>query len=676
MEPCKSRMDSLVGSAKRLIFIFIFYFLSLGKCFAFTDFSVTPIADLSSKANEKWITTLANPKRPSELWVFSQRGQLHVLSSGTFDTKKIIELGVSLKNLHHFESIALHPNFLQANQPGYLAFYTTHIETNSNHRARRVYSESDRDFDFDMVLMEWKLSTPTSFTLEQVGREILRLAAPTPDVISYLGFNEQHKQWHENFGLLHFLIKGQENLNQHPLYSGSLHRLNPLPFGLKQYTVPKDNPFITDPSIAKSTLATGLGKAVDIHWSKDLEKSTLLEIAVHDKLNLSKVEFALDYRKNEAELNTLHTQQIVNRSNSITYRGIFLKQQRNSLLYLNKNEHWQLTSLSTEPGSTPDILWDIDNNLIGDSNSLSLEYLLNTDQLLIIDNDNKTITELKLQTSGIAEAPVKSPQETSNSNLMYILLGLLVAAIAYYFTIRNNKLELIKKMLHKQFAKFQLSSDGKSVSLYQRHQNTASNLISVNEIVAAHLYLDEHEYKYFDVADQTSMRNQDEKDLRRTFADIKRHKMTDDRTREVHLHLITAKEVYKGCIYLRKGNQRLTKAKYEETLEQAIDLIWHLSTQNLSTQTEKREHVSTVREKPAIRKISTPAIKKPVIKTNPVKSNSEVESKPKEVVTATSVKQDNDIVDALDKLAQMKQKGLLTEQEFAEAKAKLLNKIV
>jgi hypothetical protein len=188
--------------------------------------------------------------------------------------------------------------------------------------------------------------------------------------------------------------------------------------------------------------------------------------------------------------------------------------------------------------------------------------------------------------------------------------------------------------------------------------------------------LDEHECKYFDVAKQTSMRNQDEKDLRRTFADIKRHKMTDDRTREVHLSLVTAKEVYKGCIYLRKGNQRLTKAKYEEILEQSIDLIWHLSTKNLSSLTEKRTHVTAVRENPVARKLSSPSIKKPVIRANPVKSNSEVEFKPKEAVKATSVKQDHDIVDALDKLAQMKQKGLLTEQEFAEAKAKLLNKIV
>lgn len=676
MEPCKSRMSSMGSNIKSLIFIFVVYIISLGKSFAFADFSVTPVADLSSKANEEWITTLANPKRPSELWAFNKKGQLHVLSSGTFDTRKVLELNENIKNLYHFESIALHPNFLQTSQPGYLAFYTTHIEANSNHRARRAYSESDRDFDFDIVLMEWKLATPTSFSLDQAGREILRLAAPTPNAISYLGFNDQHKPWHESFGLLHFLIKGQENLHQHPLYSGSLHRLNPLPFGLKQYTVPKDNPFITDPSLAKSTLTTGLGEAVNIHWSKDFETSALLEIAVKDKLNQSKVKFTVDYRKSEAKIDALNSQSLGIRSNSVMYRGGFLKQQRNALLYLNKNKHWQLTSLSAEPGATPDILWVIDDSLISDSNSLSLQYLLRTDQLLIIDNDNKTITELQLKTSGVEKAPVHSPQESTNNNLIYVLLGLLVAVFGYYFTTRRSKLESIKKMLHKQFAKFQLSSDGTSLSLYQRHQDTASNVIPVSEIVAAHLYLDNHECKYFDVTNKIGMRNQDEKDLRRTFADIKRHKMTDDRTREVHLSLVTAKEVYKGCIYLRKGNQRLTKAKYEEILEQSIDLIWHLSAKNLSSLTEKREHVSTVKENSVARKLSSPSIKKPVIKANPVKSNSEVESKPKEAVEATSVKQDHDIVDALDKLAQMKQKGLLTEQEFAEAKAKLLNKIV
>jgi len=669
-------MSSLGSYIKNLLVVFVIYIAAVSKSFAFTDFSVTPVADLSSKANEKWITTLANPKRPSELWVFNQKGQFHVLSSGTFDTKKLIELGAGIKNLHHFESITLHPNFLQANQPGYLAFYTTHIETNSNHRARRVYSDADRSFDFDVVLMEWKLTTPTSFSLEQAGREILRLAAPSDNVISYLGFNDQHKPWNESFGLLHFLIKGQENLHQHPLYSGSLHRLNPLPFGLKQYTVPKDNPFITDPSIAKSTLTTGLGNVENIHWSKDLEKSALLEIAVQDKLHLSEAKFALDYRKGETELNKLSAQQISNRSNSVTYRGNLLKQQRNALLYLNRNEHWQLVSLSVEPGATPDILWDIDDNLISDSKSLSLKYLLKTDQLLIIDNDNKTITELQLQASGSEQTPLRSTEQSANNNWLYAILGLLIAVIAYYLTTRRNKLESIKKMLHKQFAKFQLSTDGETLSLFQRHQDKASNVIPIKEIIAAHLILDEHECKYYDTAKQTGISNQDEKDFRRTFAEIKRHKMTDNRTREVHLHLITAKEVYKGCIYLRKGNQRLTKAKYEEILEQSMDLIWHLSSSNLTTLTEKRAHASSVKDKPVVRKVSSPTARKTVVKANPVISTSISESKSKEVTETTSVKQDHDIVDALDKLAQMKQKGLLTEQEFAEAKAKLLNKIV
>jgi len=654
------------------------------KTYANQSFSLSTLADVSAKPDEQWLTVLSNPKQPQELWAFSRSGNLYTLSGGTFKNTDALSLNKTLKNFVHFEQLTLHPNFLITNQSGYLTFYTSHIEKNSQHRNRRTYAEEDNAFDFDVVITEWKLSTPNNLSIQQpTTREITRIASPSQNAVSFLGFDQHQKSWHDNYGLIHIAFVGQNQLQSHPVFSGSIHRLNPLPFGLKQYTIPKSNPFLSDPAFAKSTIATGLGNVQEVFWAKNEEQSLIIKKAVNDAVNFEAVPFGSDGRKkaSSAQLISSHADGLL--SNAVLYSGGQLKQQRNQLLYLAKKSHWQLMGLALTGSSAPDVLWTLDSNLVGDSYDLNLYHFKQTDQLVILDNNNKTITSLHLGKAKLSEAPVTIESEQGSNKYTYYAAAILIILIALFITARRNKLSAIKKMLHKQFAKFRMTDQGKTISLYNRHEETASDILPVQDIKAAHILLNEERFEVFDARIDHAMTNQQEKEIRRIFATIRREKMTDEKVREVHLNLETDKEAYKGCVYLRKGNQRFTKAKFEAVLEQVLDLSWHLSHTSLPEQTQDRsyqppvETKKTIKRRPNLNKAPTAAVA-PALKT---KENTVAETSDKTIAlnTAseeTTIQQDNDIVEALNKLAQLKQSGLLTEQEFTEAKAKLLKKIV
>jgi hypothetical protein len=124
-------------------------------------------------------------------------------------------------------------------------------------------------------------------------------------------------------------------------------------------------------------------------------------------------------------------------------------------------------------------------------------------------------------------------------------------------------------------------------------------------------------------------------------------------------------------LYLRKGNQRLTKAKYFDTLETAIDWSWFIATQlnpaDTSIRTMKETVINKTREK-----VHTKS------KVSPVNVQ-KTETKEPEIIKQTQEElhdiavHDSELINALDKLVNLKQKGFLTDEEFSLAKAKILS---
>ena len=131
------------------------------------------------------------------------------------------------------------------------------------------------------------------------------------------------------------------------------------------------------------------------------------------------------------------------------------------------------------------------------------------------------------------------------------------------------------------------------------------------------------------------------------------------------------------CLYYRKGNQRLTKVKYEKALDQCIDWCWFIAKQI------NPEHcaVRKAKSSPPRQTITKqPKAKVEVKKIKPVEAVKT--TKPEEAATSEESQLTHDlgtdtaIVDALDKLVALKQKGFINEREFELAKAKLLQDLV
>ena len=149
------------------------------------------------------------------------------------------------------------------------------------------------------------------------------------------------------------------------------------------------------------------------------------------------------------------------------------------------------------------------------------------------------------------------------------------------------------------------------------------------------------------------------------------------------------------CLYLRKGNQRLTKESYHETIEKLFDWSWLVARQLNANETGKR-----------VIRVKTEVIKKPVTDfTNKVKKNTKAnkenqveksrqasrvnheaaakhnsESRSENRLYAASKQQesttDAELINALDKLVKLKQQGFLSDKEFTSAKSKLLQDLL
>ena len=191
------------------------------------------------------------------------------------------------------------------------------------------------------------------------------------------------------------------------------------------------------------------------------------------------------------------------------------------------------------------------------------------------------------------------------------------------------------------------------------------------------------------------------------FIDEKRIKMVDERTRRMALNITDNKGVvYSIFLYFREGNQRLTKAKFGQITDEIKDWCWFIA-KNISPDKTGKRTVTIVQPQasavsPSVHKrgdnqsretlpktkssqINVKANHKAIVQESNHK-NTAIESNNKHINTGESavsspniIKQnsthgnvDTQLIEALNKLANLKTEGFLTEDEFISAKAKIL----
>ena len=124
----------------------------------------------------------------------------------------------------------------------------------------------------DAVLIEWKIDIANGGNFFLNKREITRLELAENFHISQLSFNPFAKIWDESFGQLFIALSAAETNSETPIYSGSILRINPNQFGLRQFSIPQDNPFIDSELINNTLYVAGLGEISEFIWpEKDKE---------------------------------------------------------------------------------------------------------------------------------------------------------------------------------------------------------------------------------------------------------------------------------------------------------------------------------------------------------------------------------------------------------------------
>jgi hypothetical protein len=169
---------------------------------------------------------------------------------------------------------------------------------------------------------------------------------------------------------------------------------------------------------------------------------------------------------------------------------------------------------------------------------------------------------------------------------------------------------------------------------------------------------------------QNAFSNQGEVDIRDLFT-IEHHGiMVEDKIRIIEIILSEKDVSHKVCLYLRKGNNRLTNTTYHQVIDILIDLCWVISKHINPQATETRLIPIVANFAVPVRHTATsqPMNNDNVKHSIKAKENYKT-TVPKPVGHTT---QHIEVVDGLDKLVNLHQQGYLSDEEFRLAKAKLL----
>jgi hypothetical protein len=400
-------------------------------------------------------------------------------------------------------------------------------------------------------------------------------------------------------------------------------------------------------------------------------------------------------------------------SSVVLYKGRHLPTLRNKLLLLrNSSSYWQMhslplsaTSVLNKEQQSPTLEWQFPAKQFLAANPLNL--MTNTlSELIVLDNTSKLLYRFTPKTSEPIVVEVE-PSTTEPKFIYYALLAFvsltLVGAGVYLFKIKKVS---AKKLVRKQYASLKLNESNQQVFLYHRHKKTADATVEVLDIVNSSVLLNEKSICLINCDEKYGFSNEKEQDLRAIFTKEHIEKMVDGKLRQITLQLVDKqKHSYAICLYMRKGSDRITKKSYGVVIDDLVDWCWFIAQQINPNNTEKRKviekskvsekslkhknkevllHHQAAAVKPAPQdtkgdsegdseEIKSEAISMP--KENEVDNNKSKRTHHSETHKESSTV-DTELVNALEKLVDLKQQGFLTTEEFSQAKAKLFESLL
>lgn len=657
------------------------------------------LAQLPSLNSTNKITVIAlpvNSDNKHQYLIADDAGELSLLNNAqlTFLARLPLNNHTADKPVK-LTALTLHPSFSLADKSGFQSFFTAHIEPAkiNNNVARLTLLADPVALPFDAVITQWQYNNTAAIKIDvQQRREVLRIAVPTvTHQIQKIAFNPYNKVWHDDYGLMHIALSDSNaslpNTSEAALYSGVVLRINPEKFGLRNYRVPSSNPFMKTNDVNNEIFILGAQNISSFSWSKKHYGALLVEHDYDGGHQVAVADKGADWRDSYQNnlVFPLKSTQGTN-ENILPYYGRNLKASVGSVLYLiNDTKNWQLAQLNTtmvnsEAKSSAAALpiLSFSRHELPPKNKVSLLFDHNGEPLLL-DLTNKQLLSvkaipLKSDNSSISVVNKSDEQSALLSNSAYgkLLLTLFILVIAVVFYRLRPKKVNQKAKLRRQLARFELDTSQTTVSFYKRHQSEIDSQLAVTDIVKSEIWVNDSNVSIINEDVDHGYNEQCENKLRLSFNQAHRHKLINDETRQVLLYLTDKNaKTHVVCLYFRKGNQRLTKAKYFDILESLIDWNWFIASQ-LNPQATTARPLKVTVVKSAIKKVFKKANAEPKSIDAPEIENP-LPSKQTAPVLHDIVAHDSELISALDKLVDLKQQGFLTDEEFSLAKAKILS---
>ncbi|REL31460.1 SHOCT domain-containing protein [Thalassotalea euphylliae] len=707
----------------RIIIFLAFYFLLVAWSSS-AELSFKPFATLPKHIAEQVIAIYPTSKYDQHFIVASASGELFILnaSKGQPELTPLNHNLLTENDNSRLLAIALHPNFDTREQNGYHKFYSAHqvaIDQANTKASRIVGRQFNKDsLEQDIVLKEWQLSD--SINLEEVTvREVLRIGLPTSNTAKVqLAFNPYHRAWDDNFGLLYVGLSAIKGFATSPLYSGSILRIKPEQFGLKPYTVPPTNPYVENAEINQEIYRFRLSQLGHFTWPDRVNETLWIDHQDEQTHKISRASNPLStvFRYKNLEISEFQI---------LPYYGNQADQLFGSTLVVSVHQDQPyLVSLTKHASSndyqlTPIIPLGVELpvKLFHDAVGGVLMYQPSTGILSRLVNNLADSKETLVTDSN-----------TGLDKLIVFLIMLSLTSWGLWHTYRkiNKRRFSVTSFYQQQFNHLELSNDDSVIHLFKPHQSVPSKSLAIGNLAGIKLLI--NNISVVELSHQQGMTNDFDNIWRQTCNVEKREKMTDGKLRHIQLAITdNERQIYLVSLYLRKGDNRISKASYQAALINAVDWAWRLSTLVAPETTEQRETSSDViidKSRPiktrktflncsalANTKASSALSGDNTInvsdkdKGEKCSEESKVETKAKQIAdtnheqktdvndfhllsTANTTEEsralaenngltrgqtDAQIILALEKLVSLKKQNYLTEEEFEQAKAKLLN---
>lgn len=670
------------------------------------ELELSAIAEFSAinLAQDAWRAVIPVPGIDEQYFLATQNGNVYSLTNKQVSHTPLLNIQNRLENAEviALTSIALDPSFNFRDRTGFNTFYTAHVEVRDTEKKLNTPTDTSAHhaesvpaaLPFDAVIMRWQLHKQINQPAKVIAQhEVIRIPIHHQnEAFKQLHFHPFTESWHEDFGLLYALLAKTKNTlkTQQAIYSGAILRIKPEKFGLQSYTIPANNPFTRQADIRNEIVFMAGDNITNFDWIKKGKHTLMVQLKNQQELQFFLAKPGDDWRQGlpNKPLQTTGANTQGNNS-AIFYHGRILKSLWGKILQLHfVNNSWQLKALAVNTATPTETIPSQHTHKLHYSEqapNFSL-HKNNNNELLLLEHSQQLLYAVTL-TKASAEKTVQknlavTDENSSNSGVViFIIIVLILMGYLIYSRLVPTKKQ---HFLYQQWANFDVNAATQSLSLYKRHSKTVEQIVKISSLNKSEILLNDNAISVVTADTEQGFSNAIEEQVLTSFAKEHRLKMIDGKQRKIQLRLTDENNtIYLFCLYYRVGNTRHTKLKYSKVLNKIIDWNWLFSQYINPNNTDKRK----IRVKPETDTVNTDTANS-ANKMNALnqqqsshlqskknhENNGEIANRlPEENSTKSNdANQDTELVSALNKLVEMKKQGYLNEEEFNNAKAKIL----